>query len=194
MNTVSNNNNMFSLNPRTSQLGFSLIEVMIAAFLLSFAILGIAGLQMIGSKGTHQSLMKQQAMGVVQNITERMRSNRTALAAYEFNSASVTCGGSLVNCSAQACTVAQIAQTDINNIVCGFGQSTSTAAIKASTNSPGIMVNGTLRVECLDAAGAVSPGNCASRDMRVTVGWTERELGKETVTPDSLVLTTRIAQ
>ncbi len=186
--TVSKNNNIFSLTIRSRQLGYSLIEVMIAAFLLSFAILGVTGLQVIGMKGTHQSLMKQQAVGVVQNIVERMRANNSSLSSYEFNSSTISCGGSPANCSASACSAAEIASVDIHNIVCGYG-SPSTGGLKiTSADDSGILVNGSLKVECQPA------GNCTSGDVKITVGWTERELGQETVTPDSLVLTTRIAQ
>ncbi len=189
MKTVSKNNNLFSLTIRSRQLGYSLIEVMIAAFLLSFAILGIAGLQVIGMKGTHQSLMKQQAVGVVQNIVERMRANNSSLSSYEFDSSTISCSGSTVDCSVSVCTTAQIASVDIHNIVCGYGGSPSTGGLKTtSAADSGILVNGSLKVECLPA------GNCTAGDVKITVGWTERELGQETVTPDSLVLTTRIAQ
>ena len=155
------------------QSGYSLIEVMIAAFLLSFAILGIAGLQMIGMKGTHQSLMKQQAMGLVQNITERIRSNSANLSAYEFDSATFNCGSALPDCSTVNCSATQIATVDINNLVCGYGATSKTSALKASSASDDvILTNGSLKVECVPA------GNCLSRDIRVTVGWTEREIGQ----------------
>ena len=134
-------------------------------------------------------MMKQQAMGVVQNITERMRTNNSALAFYEFDSrtSSVNCNVSAIDCSSKICSVAEIASVDISNVVCGFG-SPSTSAIKTtSAQDSGILLNGSLVVTCLPA------GNCATGDVRITVGWTERELGQETVINDSLVLTTRVA-
>ena len=38
-----------------AQSGFSLIEIMVAAVIHTIGILGVAGLQMVGMKGTHQS-------------------------------------------------------------------------------------------------------------------------------------------
>ena len=187
MKIIPNNNDQLTLNMGSRQYGYSLIEILIAAFLLSFAILGIAGLQIIGMKGTHQSLMKQQAMSVVQNITERMRANSTSLSSYQFNSENISCSSAPPDCTTNACTLSQIALLDINNIVCGYGNSPSTAALKPSSGS-GILLNGSLKVECIPG------GNCAQGDMKITVGWTERELGKEISTPNSLVLTTRIVQ
>jgi len=183
--TIPNKNNQLALDMRSRQYGFSLLEILIAAFLLSFAILGIAGLQVVGMKGTHQSLMKQQAMGVVQNITERMRANSTSLSSYEFDSSTTNCSSPPPDCTTNACSLNEIALLDIHNIVCGYGS--NTVSLKASSGSA-VLLNGSLKVECIPA------GNCKSGDMRITVDWTERELGKETATPDSLVLTTRIVQ
>lgn len=179
------------------QSGFSLIEVMISAFLLSFAILGIAGLQVMGMKGTHQSLMKQQAMALVQNISERIRANNKGLASYEFDSDTFDCNAAVANCSTQDCTPAQIAKVDINNLVCGYGTNSKTSALKITSSSDNaILLNGSLKVECIP-----SGSSCASRDIRITVGWTERALGDEKVEKrndsnksDSLVLTTRIGR
>jgi len=182
------NNGASILKKLRHQSGYSLIEVLIAAFLLSFSILGIAGLQVIGMKGTHQSLMKQQAVGIVQNITERMRANSTSLSSYEFNSAAISCGAAPLDCTANKCTLAQIATFDINNIVCGYGNNPNSAALKPSSG-PGVLLDGALEVACIPA------GNCATGDVRITVSWKERALGKnETVQPDSLVLTTRVSQ
>lgn len=196
MKTALKNNNISLVKLRSYQSGYNLIEVMIAAFLLSFAILGLVGLQMLGMKGTHQSLMKQQAMGLVQNITERIRANREGLPSYEFDSATVNCGSALPDCSASNCSAMQIAKVDINNLVCGYGATSKTSALKmSSAGDDVVLVNGSLKVECMPA------GNCASGDIRITVGWTERELGQETVslrqetnTSDSLMLVTRIGK
>ena len=64
--------------------GFSFIEVIVAALILSTSILGIASLQLMGMKGTQQSTMKTQAMGIIQNLTERMRSNYQGVIAGEY--------------------------------------------------------------------------------------------------------------
>jgi len=183
---IPSNNDQLALNLGSRQYGYSLIEILIAAFLLSFAILGIAGLQIIGMKGTHQSLMKQQAMSVVQNITERMRANSTSLPSYQFDSENISCSSAPPDCTTNACSLSQIALLDINNIVCGYGNN-STTALKPSSGSE-ILLKGSLKVECIPV------GNCTQGDMKITVGWTERELGKETSAPNSLVLTTRIVQ
>lgn len=177
------------------QSGYSLIEVMIAAFILSFAILGIASLQMIGLKGTQQSLMKQQAMGIVQNMIERMRANQAGVIAgnYVLDSDSLNCTTTaLPDCSAADCNPAQIALADQLNLVCGYGAAPGVTGGVKITNATdnAILVNGTLDVTCNGGAGI----NCSQGDVTITVGWDEREFGKEGPSaPDSLSIDTRIA-
>jgi len=181
---------------RRKQSGFSLIEIMIAALVLSVGILGTVGLQVISMKGTHQSYMKQQAMAVVQNLTERMRSNTTGLIAgnYEDNSIAFACGALPVcNTAASNCSAANIAQIDLHNVICGYGSPSRTGGIKVTAvGDRPLLINGTLNIACKPA------GNCTNGDITITVGWAERDLGKETVTADAngatdfLVVNTRI--
>lgn len=175
--------------PQKRQLGYNLIEIMVAALILSTAILGIAGLQMIGMKGTQQSLMKQQAMGVVQNMIERMRSNPAGVIAlnYEIDSNGFNCSQTVPNCSATNCSPDQIALVDTLNIVCGvhIGAGPNTGGVKVTDASDNaILVDGSLDVVCVD---------CAQGDVRLTVGWTEREFGEDEASPrESLIINTRV--
>ena len=175
------------------QAGFSLIEVMVAALILSIGILGVAGLQIIGLKGTHQSYMKQQAMALVQSLTERMHSNKQGVIAGNYVVDSSTfdcavlpaCGSASSNCS-----VADIATVDLHNLVCGYkkGSAPRTGGVEVvATGDNSVFVNGELDVTC--------PSGCATGDVRINVQWTEREFGSEVAgAADSLVITTRITQ
>ena len=181
------------LKTSKSQTGFSLIEVMVAALILSVGILGVAGLQIIGLKGTHQSYMKQQAMTLVQSLTERMHSNKQGVIAGNyivdsstFNCAALpACGGASSNCS-----VADIATVDLHNLVCGYkeGSAPRTGGVEVvATGDKSVFVNGELDVTC--------PAGCSTGDVLINVQWTEREFGSEAVgAADSLVVTTRITK
>ena len=191
MKSNQNNNlsgNRLAMKSGANQYGYSLIEVMIAAFLLSFSILGIASLQMIGMKGTQQSMMKQQAMSVVHNMIERMRVNQAGVIAgdYVLDSSTFDCTQTLPNCTTSDCSSSEIALLDQLNIVCGYGSSPSTGAVKVTNvKDNAILVEGTLQVTCVD---------CSKGDVALSVGWVEREFGKEEVNvPQSLTLNTRIA-
>ena len=182
----------------TKQSGFSLIEIMVAALVLSIGVLGVVGLQVIGLKGTQHSYMKQQAMSVVQNLTERMRSNREGVFAgnYEIpNSDAFDCGnGNLPVCSNanSNCNSADLARSDLHNLVCGYqsGGGSRTSGVRTiAADDIATFVGGKLTVACT--------GACSSGDMTITVNWQERDLRRDENDPiveDSLIVNTRIAQ
>lgn len=64
------------LNKSCQQVGFSLIEVMIAVFVLAVGLLGLAGLQMEGLKSNHSAQMRTQAIVQTYDIIDRMRLNK----------------------------------------------------------------------------------------------------------------------
>ena len=171
------------------QQGFSLIEVMISAFILSTSLLGVLSMQMIAMKGTHHSYMKQQAMGVVQNAMERMAANRPAVITgkYVFESDNVNCSTQMPNCSTTSCTPTEIALLDTLTLVCGYQASSAprTGGVKIENAADvGALLGGTLKIACRNG--------CALGDVTVTVGWTERAIGDEPVTQDLLKLNLRI--
>ncbi len=184
----SSERDLIHFNHKRRQSGFSLIEVMVAALILSTAILGVAGLQMLGMKGTQQSFMKSQAMGVVQNLTERMRANQAGVIAgdYTLNSATFDCTATRPSCNTTYCNVAQMASYDKFNLVCGYqtGTSPRTGGVKViSASDNASLVNGTLNVSCI---------NCATGDVRITVAWDERAFDEEATAPDQIIINTRI--
>jgi len=56
--------------------GFTLFEIMIALFVLSVGLLGLAGLQMSGLKNNHSAHFRTQATLHAYGILDRMRVNR----------------------------------------------------------------------------------------------------------------------
>lgn len=179
---------LIKTNSKSRQSGFNLIEVMIAALIVSVGILGVAGLQITSLKGTHQSFMKQQAMGVMQNLIERMRSNQAGVVAgsYVFDSASVNCAAPVPSCSVLDCNADQIALRDTLNLVCGYksGVGNRTGGVKMTSASDNlILANGTLSVACRD---------CSVGDLTISIGWTERAIGQEIPQADSITLDTRV--
>lgn len=181
---------------KSVQSGFSLIEIMIAAVILSIGILGVVSLQVVSMKGTHQSYMKHQAMSVVQSLTERMRSNTAGLVAgnYQQGSNAFACNVPPVcNLATSNCSALEIATLDLHNVYCGYGTTARTGGIKVtSADDKVILANGSVNIVCNPA------GNCATGDVTITVGWAERQVGKEAVTVDAngatdyLVINTRI--
>jgi type IV pilus assembly protein PilV len=58
--------------------GFALLEVLIAVLVMSFGMLGIAGLLFATNRSNTSSILKQQAVQSAANIIDRMRANRDA--------------------------------------------------------------------------------------------------------------------
>ncbi|HUH36654.1 MAG TPA: type IV pilus modification protein PilV [Spongiibacteraceae bacterium] len=93
-------------NPRpVLQRGASLIEVMVALFVLAIGLLGFAGLQTEGVMIGRKAYVQSQAIFLAEDIVERMRANRGALTNYvlvfgESPTASADCGPAGTSCSA----------------------------------------------------------------------------------------------
>jgi type IV pilus assembly protein PilV len=87
------------------QLGFSLIEMLIALLVLSFGLLGIAGLQAQSLKNNQSAYLRSQASLVAYEIIDRMRANRNAAVngGYDYQAGAIadpvpgwpTCSGPL---------------------------------------------------------------------------------------------------
>lgn len=61
----------------SKQYGMSLIEVLIALVIFSIGLLGVAGLQLVGMKTNHDSLIRTQATQLAESIAEKMLANET---------------------------------------------------------------------------------------------------------------------
>ncbi len=97
------------------QLGFNLIEVLIALVVLSIGLLGLAALQMTSLQQNQSAYMRSQATLLAYDIADRMRANMDEADAGSYFVAS---GATTSNCinytgSASGCTSAQMASHDI---------------------------------------------------------------------------------
>lgn len=194
--THTKSNSAFSTS-HPKQSGFSLIEIMIAALILSIGILGVVGLQVLGLKGTQQSYMKQQAMSVVQNLTERMRSNKEGVFTGKYvllDSEDFNCGDAVPSCSdaTSNCSANDIATADTHNLVCGYksGSDSRTGGVRnIASEDNSTFLGGKLSITCPDS------GDCETGNVRIEMNWSERGLHKDQdVKEGSLVINTRISQ
>jgi type IV pilus assembly protein PilV len=67
---------------RGCQGGFSIVEVLVALLVLAIGLLGLAALQAQGLRFNHDAYVRTQATHLAYDIVDRMRVNRTNLAAY----------------------------------------------------------------------------------------------------------------
>ncbi|ORU90202.1 MAG: hypothetical protein A6F71_04340 [Cycloclasticus sp. symbiont of Poecilosclerida sp. M] len=79
---------------KTTQNGFSLIEVMVAVFVLAIGLLGIAGLQIASLKSNHSAQLRTEAVVHIYGIIDRMRINKLVAKAggYDIAAASPNSG------------------------------------------------------------------------------------------------------
>jgi type IV pilus assembly protein PilV len=73
------------------QRGFTLIEVLIAALVLSIGLLGLAGLQAVSVKMNQGSYLRTQATNLAYEITDAMRANPSNSDDYLDTFSNVTC-------------------------------------------------------------------------------------------------------
>ncbi|MBW3566940.1 MAG: type IV pilus modification protein PilV [Proteobacteria bacterium] len=98
------------------QSGVSLIEVMIAFFVLSVGLLGIAGLHLGSLRDNGSALYRSRAVVLAADMLDRIRSNTPGLNSYAINFAG---DGTQGNCHttdttiASGCSASEMAQHDV---------------------------------------------------------------------------------
>jgi len=175
------------------QAGLTMIEILITIVVVSVGLLGLAGLQIAGLKGTSNSALRTQATVLANDIAERMRANLAAVDDNRFFAVTSEVG---IDCStppakfceehydgtqmvaSAACTPAEMAAYDINIWVCGeVSGSTRVGGVK------NLLSNANATIACVDTnppSGADSD-DCTNRSPhRITLNWNERKISDKT--------------
>lgn len=94
--------------------GIGMVEVMVALFLLSIAVLGFSALQMTAVRTTDESLMRTRALTIMRGGAETMRGHAQAINAFQtaLNAADTGQADSGDCIGALSCTPEQIAAKD----------------------------------------------------------------------------------
>jgi len=96
--------------------GFTLVEVMVTLLILSVGLLGLAALQAAGMKYNLSAYQRTQATVLAYDVLDRMRANRAAADAGQYNTALGTPASNYtVNCYSAAanCNPAALASHDL---------------------------------------------------------------------------------
>lgn len=91
--------------------GATLIEVMVALFVLALGLLGYAGMQTQGIMLGRQAYSHSQAIFAAQDIVERIRANSANTSLYAMAFGSSTSAGT--NCESSVCSPTQVAAWDL---------------------------------------------------------------------------------
>jgi type IV pilus assembly protein PilV len=145
------------MGPKPYQTGFTLIEVLIAVLVLSLGLLGIAGLQLQGTRHVYDSQLYTVALLQAQDMADRMRANLEGVRAGSYNNLSGTPADP--GCIAAGCTTAQLATFDL---------------FRWNTDNTALLPSGAGDIACTDPAGAaLAAGTAADIGSRctITVRW-----------------------
>jgi len=147
--------------------GLTLVEVMIALVILSVGLLGLAGLQIQGLRGTSGSNSRVQATLIISDMAARMHANAEEVAR-NLTYANVTidasaCGGAPTNCNTSECNTGALAAHD-NFEIC-------------TTMANSLPFGATLNIRC-DAAPCVAGiDNQSASTHTLTLNWNEVQDG-----------------
>jgi type IV pilus assembly protein PilV len=98
--------------------GFTLIEVMIAVFILGIGLLGVAGLQSVSSSMNQQSYMRSQATLLADDIADRMRANPLGVDNGDYDMGAAATPTLDTNCNTTSgCGTTAMAQHDLQQWV-----------------------------------------------------------------------------
>lgn len=93
--------------------GFTLIEVMVAVFVIAVGLLGVASMQAVGIQEVQNTYFRTQADILARDMADKIRVNRTAAIADAY----VSDGSAIAappNCLNSACGDAQVATYDLS--------------------------------------------------------------------------------
>lgn len=144
------------------QLGTSLVEVMVTLAILSFALLGIAGLQSKIGVAEMESYQRSQALVALSQMTERLTSNTANALAY-VTAAPVGTGD---NQPADCTGIAPGANRDLcewSNTLKGTSETSAGASVGAMMSGRGCIIQ--------EQAPITALGACTAGIYRVTVVW-----------------------
>ena len=137
---------------KSSQKGFSLLEILITIIVMSFGLLGMAALIIAGARGNNIAYYRSIASKQTEDIADRMRANQAGIIAGSYDALTATIPTSS-DCITNSCSATQIASFD---------------HAQWNTANAGLLPNGVGTVTGSIAAGYV-----------ITLRWTEKEMGGE---------------
>ena len=158
--------------PKTAQGGFSMLEALVAALVLSLGILGVAGIQVMGVRTNFDAYNRSLATSLARDIIERIHVNQTAAQNGDYNGFDSNevdcavppdpyCGQASGVADTDSCNSAEMAAFDTFVVSCGASRPDASRDGGVATRLP----EGRLRVVCNDA-----PCTATSR-YTVTITW-----------------------
>lgn len=147
--------------PLRRQQGFSMIEVLVTLVILTFGLLGLAGLQMRIQGAEMEAYQRAQALVLLNNMAERINGNRANAAAYLTTAPLGTDDDQPASCSGVAAGVLKD-RCEWSNDLKGAGEQAG--------GNVGAMIGGRGCVTQVQAQDATA-GVCTPGIYRISVAW-----------------------
>ena len=161
-----NPRNFPTIRPNDTGNGFTLLEVLIAVFVLAIGVLGLAAMQMAskqsGAEASQRTISAQLAFGLLERMRLNARATPSPLGQYLSQGASLSSLAQLsavVDCATASCTPAQLADFDLHSVF----SSALGAHEQRATNLVGGLNTPTLCV--------TRPSGGGADTYRVTIAW-----------------------
>jgi type IV pilus assembly protein PilV len=150
--------------------GFTLIEVLVAAAVLSIGLLGLGGLQLAAVHSTQSAYLRTQAAFLAYDIVDRMRANLGAAraGAYDVDFDTDTSGNALCIGVAADCAQEELADHDLrlwHATIAGF-LGAGTGAIASA--AVGGVTRATVTIRWVEATSAVEGGDVVPEQLTIT--------------------------
>jgi type IV pilus assembly protein PilV len=122
---------------RRSAQGFALLEILVTIVLMAIALLGTAAMQVYGIKVTQGAQFRAQAVVLATDLMERVEANNVGAVAGSYVAASLPATSSSLDCTANRCTPADMAQYDLVAFAQGVAQQLPSASATVSRSGAG---------------------------------------------------------
>lgn len=147
---------------RSAAAGFSMIEVLVTLLIVTFGLLGLAGLQVKLQTSEMESYQRAQALVLLNDMSERIAANGANASSYASATALGT-GTTSVDCTTLAAGSVARDQCEWNNELLGSAETTSAGKTGAMIGARG----------CITQVQAANPaaGVCLPGIYQVAVAW-----------------------
>lgn len=99
--------------PHASPAGFAMLEVLVAIVIISFGLLGLAGLQITGLRNNHSAHLRSIATQQAYDMAERIRANQAGAKAGNYDAISgIPAENTCITAVSPGCNAAQLASQD----------------------------------------------------------------------------------
>ena len=167
---------MKPFHPRSSNAGFTLIEVLVSMLIIALGLLGLAGLQVRMQQAEFESYQRSQAVVLLYDMVERIQSNRATANCFRFTT-DTTAGTPYVGTGANAPTGCAGGTTAADNAMADAAMAEWDSLLEGASEKSGVNSVGAM----VGARGCVSYGGAATEVVN-PVGGTIAGTGIYTVT------------